>query len=152
MALQQMIDQQRLHHIVTAFDLAGDDGLDGAISSPGSPDNATLFAVVLEQLIDRYPQAMVELALVETLVDFWSVLPLPRGTAFLGPLQDRLERWEIGPIDTRLTPLLFQQITQLDPSVVFEVLALRLAQERSSHNESHNASNRENQIRNHVPT
>jgi hypothetical protein len=147
MALQQMIDQQRLHHIVTAFDLAGDDRLDGA-PPPGSPDNATLFAVVLEQLIDRYPQALVELALVETLVDFWSVLPLPRGTAFLGPLQDRLERWEVGPIDTRLTPLLFQQITQLDPGVVFEVLALRLAQERSSHNES----NRQSQFPNHVPT
>jgi hypothetical protein len=147
MALQQMIDQQRLHHIVTAFDLAGDDRLEGAGHPLESPDNATLFAVVLEQLIDRYPQALVELALVETLVDFWSVLPLPRGTAFLGPLQDRLERWEIEPIDTRLTPTLFQQITQLDPNGVFEIVALRLAQERSSHNES----NRQSQFPNHVP-
>lgn len=143
-----MIDQQRLHHIVTAFDLAGDDRLDGASPPLDLPDNATLFAVVLEQLIDRYPQALVELALVETLVDFWSVLPLPRGTAFLGPLQDRLERWEIEPIDTRLTPTLFQQITQLDPELVFDSLALRLAQERSSHTES----NRSNPVPNHVPT
>jgi hypothetical protein len=149
MTLQQMIDQQRLHHIVTAFDLAGaDDRLDGASPSLESPDNATLFAVVLEQLIDRYPQALVELALVETLVDFWSVLPLPRGTAFLGPLQDRLERWEVEPIDTRLTPTLFQQITQLDPELVFDALALRLAQERSSHTES----NRPTPVRDHAPT
>jgi hypothetical protein len=149
MTLQQMIDQQRLHHIVTAFDLAGDDDrLDGASPSLESPDNATLFAVVLEQLIDRYPQALVELALVETLVDFWSVLPLPRGTAFLGPLQERLERWEVEPIDTRLTPTLFQQITQLDPELVFDALALRLAQDRSSHTES----NRQTPVRNHVPT
>jgi hypothetical protein len=146
MTLQQMIDQQRLHHIVTAFDLAGDDYLERTVRPPGSPDNATLFAVVLEQLIDRHSQALVELALVETLVDFWSVLPLPRGTAFLGPLQDRLERWQIGPIDTRLTPELFQQITRLDPDLVFEGLAPRLSPARSDHGEPNHPSQVQNQV------
>ncbi len=150
-----MIDQQRLHHIVTAFDLAGDDRMGPAIPSHESPpeslhhespDNATLFAVVLEQLIDRYSQALVELALVETLVDFWAVLPLPRGTAFLGPLQDRLDRWEIGPIDTRLTPELFQQITRLDPDLVFKGLIPRFSQARSDQGEPNHQSQVENPV------
>lgn len=131
MTLQHKIDQQRLHHIVIAFDLAGEgeelaDDLPASEPLPRRIAQGPTFMGVLDHLTDRYPQALVELALVETIVDFWAILPLPRGVAFLEPLQERLVRWETGPIDTRLTPEFFQQITQLDPDLVFGVLADRI--------------------------
>lgn len=101
----QQVNQQRVQHIVTLYQLAGDD--------------CAPFNRALEILIGVYVAPLIELALVETLVDCWLTVPIPRGLAFLHQVQERLHQWESQPIISTLTPAQFHQVTGLDPAPVF---------------------------------
>lgn len=76
----------------------------------------------LDELLQHYPAAALELALVEILTETWAMVPLPRGTLFLGRVRDRLQAWKATQIEIRVTPSQFQQITGLDPEPVFSAM------------------------------
>lgn len=101
----QQVNQQRVQHIVSTYQLAGTD--------------STEFNRALERWMGVYVAPLIELALVETLVDGWLTVPMPRGLDFLHRVQERLSQWESQPIVSTLTPEQFHQITGLDPAPVF---------------------------------
>lgn len=109
MSIRDQIDRQRVKHIVSSYQLAGQDEMQ--------------FAACLDALMYSYPLPLVELALVETLVDGWAAVPLVRGLAFLKQVHSKLKTWETGSIASTITPAQFQQITGLDPSPIFGVAA-----------------------------
>ena len=96
---------QRIHTIVTSFDLTGYD-----------PESFDLF---LNSLKGQVPLLLLELALVETLVKEWLRIPFERGVTFLEATQDLLQLWQKGRFECRLTPLHFELITGLDPTPTF---------------------------------
>lgn len=99
------MNQQRIQHIVKTYQLAGAD--------------STEFNRALENWMGVYVAPLIELALVETLVDGWLTVPMPRGLQFLQRVQDRLSQWDTQPIVSTLTPEQFHHITGLDPAPVF---------------------------------
>ncbi len=105
MTLEEQISQQRVKHIVSSYQLAGDD--------------IEAFAGYLDELLQAYALPLIELALAETLVDSWVNVPMPTGILFLQQTHDRLKNWETHSISSSLTPEEFQQITGLDPSPIF---------------------------------
>lgn len=105
MEIWEQIRRQRVKHIVSSYHLAGKE--------------ADQFGIYLEKLLDLYPLPLIELALIETLVDHWTSIPLVRGLDFLTQAHDRLKAWESQPIFSTITPDQFQQITGLDPSPIF---------------------------------
>jgi hypothetical protein len=105
MEIWEQLSRQRVKHIVSSYQLGGDE--------------APRFDGYLEELLQRYPRPLIELALVETLVDAWSAIPMVRGMGFLSKAHDRLKTWESQPIASTLSPAQFQQISGLDPSPVF---------------------------------
>jgi hypothetical protein len=105
MNVQKQIDQQRVKYIVDSYQLDGEE--------------ADSFWMELQVLLDSYPSALVELALVETLVAAWLSVPLVRGHAFLNRARTQLQTWEETAIATTITPDQFQQITGLDASPIF---------------------------------
>lgn len=112
--MRQQVNQQRVRHIVTTYQLAGAD--------------STAFNRALEKWMGIYVASLVELALVETLVDGWLTVPMPRGLHFLHRVQERLHHWENQPIVSTLTPEQFHQITGLDPVPVFGGSGMPLTQ------------------------
>ncbi|NJR40467.1 MAG: hypothetical protein HC781_18590 [Leptolyngbyaceae cyanobacterium CSU_1_4] len=105
MEIWEQLSRQRVKHIVSSYHLGGDE--------------AVRFDGYLEELLQRYPRPLIELALIETLVDAWLAIPLVRGVSFLIKVHDKLRVWENQPIVSTLTPTQFQQIAGLDPAPVF---------------------------------
>jgi len=107
MELRKQINRQRVKHIISSYQLNGDETI--------------AFDEVLERLLQTYPSALIELALVETLVDHWLNVPLLRGSAFLERVHTLLQRWEGQAIVSAIAPEQFQQITGLDPTPIFGI-------------------------------
>jgi hypothetical protein len=105
MEIGEQLSRQRVKHIVSSYQLGGDESM--------------RFDGYLEELLQRYPRPLIELALVETLVDAWSAIPMVRGIDFLSKVHDKLKLWKSQPIVSTLSPAQFQQITGLDPSPIF---------------------------------
>ncbi len=105
MNLQDQISRQRVKHIIASYQLDGSE--------------ATQFETRLNELLNRYPHPLVELALIETLVNQWLRIPLTKGLAFLSQVQEQLQTWEGQPIISTVTPQQFQSIAGLDPAPVF---------------------------------
>lgn len=118
MEIGAQLNQQRVKHIISSYQLSGND--------------AEAFEHDLDLLLTHYPSPLVELALVETLVDSWLQVPMVRGCAFLAKAYAQLKRWEaqatlqLDPVDPAISesvytisPEQFQQITGLDPSPIF---------------------------------
>ena len=105
MELKQQIEQQRVKHIVSSYELEGEDSI--------------AFGQYLNDLLATYPSPIIELALVETLVEGWLQLPLLRGCGFLSRTHDRILTWQAHAITSTIVPEQFHQITGLDPSPVF---------------------------------
>lgn len=80
MNIQERITRQRVQHIVDSYRLDGDD--------------SAQFANSLAQLLDVYPQPLIELALTEAIVKGWSNIPMRRGMPFLQIVYERLECWQ----------------------------------------------------------
>lgn len=104
MEIWEQLKRQRVKHIVSSYQLDGEDAA---------------FAFELDLLLQHYPTALVELALVETLVDNWLRLPLVRGREFLVQTHAQLQQWEDREVISTIAPEQFQQITGLDPNPVF---------------------------------
>ncbi|MBD1911817.1 MULTISPECIES: hypothetical protein [unclassified Leptolyngbya] len=105
MNIRAELNRQRVKHIVSSYQLDGDESVS--------------FGSALDELLSRYPHGLIELALVETLLDVWITVPLVRGMSFLKQVQQKLRVWEEQPICSTLTPAQFSQITGLDPSPIF---------------------------------
>ena len=99
MDLQQQINQQRIHHIITAYGLEGQDSL--------------YFQSSLHDLFRQYPSAWIEFSLVEVLVRHWRFPPLPRGILLLQEALVILRQWEQGQGHSSLTVHQFEWITGL---------------------------------------
>ena len=110
MTLEKQINQQRVKHIVSSYQIEG-----GEVEA---------FADYLEELLQIYAMPLVELALAETLVDNWMSVPVKKGILFLQQTHDRLKNWETHTVSSSLTPQEFHQITGLDPSPVFGISEL----------------------------
>ncbi|MGI0488087.1 hypothetical protein ACN4EK_21820 [Pantanalinema rosaneae CENA516] len=105
MHIGEQLRQQRVKHIVSSYQLRGID------------DQA--FDEHLASLLEQYPSPLIELALVETLVNCWWQIPIPRGCAFLTRVHEQLANWQSQPIISTIAPDQFQQITGLDPTPIF---------------------------------
>ncbi|GAB4381613.1 MAG: hypothetical protein Kow00121_40560 [Elainellaceae cyanobacterium] len=105
MEIWQQLSRQRVKHIVSSYQLDG--------------DQAKQFDAYLEELFEIHPSPLIELALVETLIDHWLSVPLLRGIEFLTQAHDKLKTWENQPIVSTITPEQFQQISGLDPTPIF---------------------------------
>jgi hypothetical protein len=107
MQLQDRINRERLNYITASYALEGND--------------RDAFQVYLCELLQRYAQGWVELALIEVLVQHWHLPPLPRGVAFLEEVQRLLRQWAQGDRCSTVNELQFQCITGLVPLVVSQV-------------------------------
>ncbi|HEY9617752.1 MAG TPA: hypothetical protein V6C64_12970 [Microcoleaceae cyanobacterium] len=105
MEIGEQLRQQRVKHIVSSYQLGGTD-------EPAFHEN-------LAKLLEQYPSPLIELALVETLVNGWWQVPMPRGCPFLSRVQEQLVAWQSQPIISTIAPEQFQQITGLDPAPIF---------------------------------
>lgn len=105
MTIQKQLNRQRVRHIISSYQLEGSEEND--------------FYLGLEALFQDYPTALIELALVETLVDAWLRVPLLRGLNLLGQVHQKLQIWEKYPIASTVTSEQFYQITGLDPTPIF---------------------------------
>ncbi len=105
MDLGEQLKRQRVKHIVSSYQLDGDD--------------VEAFHLYLEELFAAYPAPLIELALVETLVDRWVHVPLLRGCEFLDLAHARLQNWQGSEMISAISPEEFREITGLDPSPIF---------------------------------
>ena len=105
MEIEQQINQQRVKHVVSSYQLAGNEEAE--------------FEVYLGRLLQEYPSTLIELALVEILVCTWLRIPSVRGLAFLSDAHEKLQEWETQPVISTITPAQFEQITGLDPQPIF---------------------------------
>jgi hypothetical protein len=105
MTLQEQIQQQRVKHIVSSYQLDG--------------ENIDLCQTCLVELFQRYPTTLIELAFVETLVQNWAQVPMARGIEFFRQVQDLLQRWQSEEIAISFTPTEFQLVTGLDAAPIF---------------------------------
>ncbi|HEY9881641.1 MAG TPA: hypothetical protein V6D29_24530 [Leptolyngbyaceae cyanobacterium] len=99
---------QRIQHIVACYSLMGDD------PAP--------FEDYLADLMQVFPEPLIELAIVETLVQQWLRFPLMRGIEFLQTTHGMLQAWQGQPMQIRLTPLHFEMITGLDAAPIFKAM------------------------------
>ena len=106
--LQQRIGQQRVQHIIDSYLLKGNE-----------PE---AFDTYLHHLLGQYPDGLVELALVETIVRNWLTIPMQKGIPFLTIAHDQIKQWQQGVQNISLTHSQFQQITGLDPETAFTPL------------------------------
>jgi hypothetical protein len=98
MEVQKLISEQRVYHIIDSYQLL-----------ERNPDPYLIDE--LHHLLSTYPHAYLEIAIVECLVKSWSILPMPRGSAFLAMVKDYLH----DPQPICLTSAQFRQITGLAP-------------------------------------
>jgi hypothetical protein len=106
MQLRERIEQQRVKHIVSSYQLA-------------AGDDWETFNNALNDLFNVYPTPLIELALVEMLVNSWLTVPLIRGQKLLIQVHEKLQSWKDCTISSTITPAQFQQITGLDPTPIF---------------------------------
>ncbi len=111
MEIQQRINQQRIRHIIDSYMLSG------------LSDEADAFDAYVKDLLNQYPQGLIELALVETLTKSWLTIPMQKGIAFLATAHECLKRWQSEAATIALTPSQFSHITGLDPHVAFAAIA-----------------------------
>jgi hypothetical protein len=119
MELGVQLKWQRVKHIVSSYQLGGND--------------TEAFEHDLHLLFAHYPPPLIELALVETLVDGWLQVPLLRGCAFLTKAHALLKQWEEQALlqsdslmrqrVSTISPDQFQQITGLDPAPIFGAIS-----------------------------
>ncbi|MBW4582350.1 MAG: hypothetical protein KME42_22510 [Tildeniella nuda ZEHNDER 1965/U140] len=123
MEIGAQLSRQRVKHIVSSYQLDGND--------------TEAFEQNLHLLLDHYPSPLIELALVQTLVDSWLQVPLLRGYAFLAKAYDLLKQWEQAfcqgdslaqELASTISPEQFQQITGLDPTPIFGCSKLSASQ------------------------
>lgn len=105
MELGEQINQQRVKHIISSYQLDGEEG--------------ESFLIYLNELFLAYPTPLIELALVETLVSNWLTVPMVKGHSFLKQVHEQLKTWENQEIFSSIAPDQFQQITGLDPTPIF---------------------------------
>lgn len=105
MTLQEHIQQQRVKHIISSYQLDSENG-DACKSC-------------LTELLQLYPTGLIELALVETIVQNWAQIPMVRGTAFFQQVQDLLNHWQAHEISISFSPTEFQLVTGLDAAPIF---------------------------------
>lgn len=111
MEIQQRISQQRIRHIVDSYRLIGTDN-----------SEADSFDAYINDLLHKYPQGLIELALVETLVQSWLSIPMEKGVAFLIAAHSCIKQWQSASTAITLTPSQFSQITGLDAQLTFSLL------------------------------
>lgn len=80
MDIQERIAYQRIQHIVDSYQLEGDDG--------------EAFSSYLAQLMEVYPQPLLELALTEAIVKGWSQIPMQKGMPFIHKVCEQLRIWQ----------------------------------------------------------
>jgi hypothetical protein len=137
--LLEHVNQQRVRHIIKLYALDREETQD--------------LYTCLDALFRHYPSSLIELALVETLVDCWAAVPMPRGLAFMSRVRDRLRQWktqreiqreiqgatqedrpqEREPHFSTLTPQQFHHITGLDPAPIFGPGLVEVAGDRPAH-------------------
>jgi hypothetical protein len=111
MTLEEQVNQQRVHYIVSRYQLDGTE--------------AEQFSIYLAKLLQVYAPPLIELALAETLVSNWLTVPMAKGMAFLQQAHARLYHWQHSQTCPILTPDQFNHITGLDPTPVFGGLSGR---------------------------
>lgn len=111
MSLQEQIQQQRVKHIISSYQL--------------DSENIDLCQDCLTELLQLYPPALIELALVEILVQNWVKVPMTRGIEFFDQVQALLHHWQANQIAISFTPTEFQQVTGLDATPIFGVPSTR---------------------------
>lgn len=120
--LLEHVNQQRVKHIIKLY----------ALDREETQDVYTC----LDALFHLYPPPLIELALVETLVDYWAAVPIPRGLAFMSRVRDRLRQWETqqetDSLFSTLTPQQFHHITGLDPAPIFGPGLVKIGGDRSA--------------------
>ena len=80
MDIQKRITRQRVNHIIDSYQLDGSDG--------------EAFTDFLDNLLEIYPQALIELALTEAIVKAWSEVPMQKGMPFIKGVHDQLRCWQ----------------------------------------------------------
>jgi len=110
MELQDQLRLQRIKHIISSYELEGNEG--------------DFFHQHLDALWHLYPSPWLELAFAETLVHNWSHPPMERGLQFLVQVDNQLQKWAEHGLISVITPEQFQHITGLDPRSVFEILSI----------------------------
>ena len=105
MTLEEQINRQRVKHIVSSYQLDGDD--------------CDRCANYLDELLRTYAIGLIELALTEAIVQNWLTIPMPRGVVFFDQVRDLLIEWQTNSIEITFSPTEFQQVTGLDPTPIF---------------------------------
>jgi hypothetical protein len=106
MDIQLEVRRQRVKHIVDSYHLQGDE--------------VALCEGYLEELIGLFPMPALELALVETILQNWLTIPMPRGKLFFDQVRALLQHWkETTVVETLVSMEQFHHITGLDPAPVF---------------------------------
>lgn len=108
MTLQERVNWQRIVYIVESYELVGTDG--------------ETFDTYLGEMIGNHAMPIIELAFAETILDVWTIVPLPRGVLFLEHANNILQDWGEKGFSSRLTPKDFKQITGLDPAPIIHVI------------------------------
>ena len=108
MTLEERVNWQRIVYIVENYELVGTDG--------------ETFNTDLAEMISSHAMPIIELAFAETILDVWTVVPLPRGVLFLEHANNILKAWRENGFSGRLTPSDFKQITGLDPAPIIHAL------------------------------
>ncbi|MER3434336.1 MAG: hypothetical protein C4288_13140 [Leptolyngbya sp. ERB_1_1] len=105
MTLQQQIQQQRIKHIISSYQLDG--------------ENCDSCDACLSAMLQRYPTGLIELALVETIVQAWARVPMVKGIEFFQQVETLLNYWQTNSIAVSFDPTEFQLMTGLDASPIF---------------------------------
>ncbi|MBW4439853.1 MAG: hypothetical protein KME10_01190 [Plectolyngbya sp. WJT66-NPBG17] len=105
MTLQQQIQQQRVRHIISSYQLDGED--------------SELCGACLTAMLQLYPTGLIELALVETIVQNWARVPMVRGIEFFRQVEMLLNQWQTDAIAVSFDPTEFQLVTGLDATPIF---------------------------------
>jgi len=112
MTLQQQIQQQRIKHIISSYQLDG--------------ENRESCNACLSAMLQLYPAGLIELALVETIVQSWARVPMVKGIEFFQQVETLLNRWQTNsqaPLHevpaVSFDPTEFQFVTGLDASPIF---------------------------------
>lgn len=113
MTLQEQIQQQRVKHIISSYQLDG--------------ENCQMCDACLTAMLQLYPTGLIELALVETIVQNWARVPMVRGIEFFQQVETLLSQWQTDAeaslhgyvFAVSFNSTEFQLVTGLDASPIF---------------------------------
>ncbi|GAP96201.1 hypothetical protein [Leptolyngbya sp. NIES-2104] len=113
MTLQEQVQQQRVRHIISSYQLDGEDH--------------ELCAACLTAMLQLYPTGLIELALVETIVQNWARVPMIKGVEFFRQVEALLTQWQTDAkaslhgyvFAVSFSPDEFYLVTGLDASPIF---------------------------------